>query len=530
MVAGADGGAGLEAGLGVVDLCNGDPGWEGDGVADLVCGADGPLGWWVAVPADVDLPRGGGREVGEDDARGSGGFGVEGEGEGDAVREDDGVVGGAGGEDEGEGDGVGEAAGDLEGFGEAVATPGEVDVGVVKGGLVPSGGEAGANGEGGAEEVGEDAEEAFDEGAGGDADGVGEVALGLLAVGIELGGHVEVAGAEAPEHGVEEVALEKGEGPVGEAGLPEGEGEVHVFGEGEEVERPEVGEPVGAGEQVPWAIRDALAVDGYGAEGGEAVGDDLPGLTRRRELAVNGVVGGPEGGAGLEGLGEEEVARLGKGADFGHPEELGKSLVDEVGLFVEGCGVLVEDAGDSGGGAIEEVVVGGGVGGPAAVALEIVAGPDAGVGLVEGKGLAVGWGLGVGVGEGAAKIAVLPVRVAREGGPDLACEVHVAGPAEVANEGVEEDQVHVVVIGREVAVRVQESFLAGEVRAGVGGAGCGSVGILRGGERRLVLQLDPVTEVRSHAVVAAEGVEGVGAAPACERNAPGDGTVHDTLL
>ncbi len=55
--------------------------------------------------------------------------------------------------------------------------------------------------------------------------------------GSRLGGEVEVAGAEALVHGVEEVALKEVEGFVGEAGLPEGEGEVHVVGEGDGVER-----------------------------------------------------------------------------------------------------------------------------------------------------------------------------------------------------------------------------------------------------------------------------------------------------
>ncbi len=58
------------------------------------------------------------------------------------------------------------------------------------------------------------------------------------------------------------------------------------------------------------------------------------------ELAVDGVVGGPESGAGVERLWEEHVPGLGEGARLGHPEQLVHGLVDEAGLLLVGCGVF----------------------------------------------------------------------------------------------------------------------------------------------------------------------------------------------
>ena len=55
----------------------------------------------------------------------------------------------------------------------------------------------------------------------------------------------------------------------------------------------------------------------------------------------------------------------------------------------------------------------------------------------------------------AAEEAMLPRQMPLEGGPDLAGEVEVAGPHQVADEHVHEDEVHVVVVAGEIAVRVE---------------------------------------------------------------------------
>ena len=111
-----------------------------------------------------------------------------------------GKAGGERGKDESERNSLGQAAGELKRLAESIAAPGKVEVFVLQRRAVPFHRKAGADADGVGDEVGLDAEEAFDESAGGDAEGVAEVALRLLAMHVERGGHVEVAGAEAHEH------------------------------------------------------------------------------------------------------------------------------------------------------------------------------------------------------------------------------------------------------------------------------------------------------------------------------------------
>ena len=257
------------------------------------------------------------------------------------------------------------------------------------------------------------------------------------------------------------------------------------------------------------------------AQGGEAFGGHLPGLARRGDLAVDGVIDGPEGGVGVDGLRLHQVLGLGEGALRGEPEELLHSFEDELGLRLIRCGVFAEGAGERGGEAEGEDVVGGGVGRAAAVVLQVVAGPDGGVGLVEREGLAACGSVG------AAEEAVLPGQMALEGGPYLAGEVEVAGPHEVAQHHVHEDHVHVVVIAGEVAVGVQHLLLAGEME--VGRVVPGADGGIGGGDGGEVLAFDPVADVQDCAVVVAEGVEDVWAAPSGEHGAPCHAAVQDTL-
>ena len=233
------------------------------------------------------------------------------------------------------------------------------------------------------------------------------------------------------------------------------------------------------------------------------------------------MVDGPERGVGVDGLRLHQVFGLGEGPLLGQPEELLHSLMDEIGFGRVGSGVLAEGAGEPGGEAEGKDVVGGGVGRAAAVVLQVVAGPDGGVGLVEGERFTACSGIRP------AEEAVLPGQMALEGGPYLAGEVEVAGPHEVAHEDVHEDHVHVVVIAGEVAVGVEHLLLAGEME--VGRVVPGADGGIAGGDGGEVLALEPVAEVLLGAVVVAEGVERVGAAPSGEHGAPGHAAVQDTL-
>ena len=262
-------------------------------------------------------------------------------------------------------------------------------------------------------------------------------------------------------------------------------------------------------------------MNGDVAQGGRRSAAHLPGLARRGDFAVDGVVDGPERGVGVDGLRLHQVLGLGEGTLLRQPEELLHSFEDEIGFGLVGGGVFAEGAGERGGEAEGEDVVGGGVGRAAAVVLQVVAGPDGGVGLVEREGLTARGGIR------AAEEAVLPGEVALEGGPYLAGEVEVAGPHEVTQHHVHEDHVHVVVIAGEVAVGVEHLLLAGEMEVGrVVPWADGGIGGGDGGE---VLALEPVADVQDCAVVVAEGVEDVWAAPSGEHGAPGDAAVQDTL-
>ena len=151
-----------------------------------------------------------------------------------------------------------------------------------------------------------------------------------------------------------------------------------------------------------------------------------------------------------------------------------------------------------------------------AVVLQVVTGPNSRVGLVQ-RQIAIR----------PAEETLLPSEVALEGGPDLAREVEVPRPAQVAQEGIEEDHVHVVVIPRQVSIRVQQGFLAGEVRSGIVGAGHRG---RRVGGGLGVLALHPVAHLSAHTVMLAQRGERIGAAPTGQRVPPGDAAMHHTLL
>jgi hypothetical protein len=110
---------------------------------------------------------------------------------------------------------------------------------------------------------------------------------------------------------------------------------------GDEGERPDVGEPVGAGEEIPCAIGHAGAADWNAAEGRETLGDHLPGLLFVGDLAVDGVVHSPDGGVVVDGLRAEEVFGFGEAALCGEPEELAHGSFDECGFVLVGCGIFV---------------------------------------------------------------------------------------------------------------------------------------------------------------------------------------------
>src|ERR1035438_215565 len=110
--------------------------------------------------------------------------------------------------------------------------------------------------------------------------------------------------------------------------------------------------------------------------------------------------------------------------------------MDQLCLSFIGSRVFVEKAGERCGKAEGEDVVGRRVGGSAAAVLQIVAGPDGGIGLVKRKLSPIGRS------KGATEEALLPRQVTLERWPYLPREDRVPGPAQVAQQHIEEDHVH----------------------------------------------------------------------------------------
>ena len=295
---------------------------------------------------------------------------------------------------------------------------------------------------------------------------------------------------------------------------------MRVFRQQQQVQRPHVRQPVRAGEHEEVFVGHAFAVDGDVAQRGQPLGGHLPGLARRGNFAVDGVVDGPERGVGVGSLRAKDVFGFGEGALRRQPQQLGHALVDEVGLGRIRGPVLAECAHQAGSGAEGEDVVCGGVGRAAAVVLQIVAGPDGGVGLIERKLLAARTRVRP------AEQAMLPGEMALQRGPNLARELEIAGPHEVAQKHVHEHQVHVVMVVGEVAVGVQHPLFAREMDVGVPRTDGG----VRGGHGCDVLALQPVANFEDRAVVVAERVEIVGPAPSGQHGAPGHAAVQHAFI
>ena len=294
-----------------------------------------------------------------------------------------------------------------------------------------------------------------------------------------------------------------------------------VLRQREQVERPEVGKPVGAGEHVPRSGRDTGAVDGNLAQHAEPLGNHLPGLAGGGNLAVDGVVDRPHGGVVVDRARCHPILRFGVGALPRQPEEPLHALRDEPGLALVGLRIFAQQTRQRRRRAEGKDVVRGRVSRTAAVVFQVVAGPNRRVRLVEGQILAARPGIRP------AEKALLPSEVALEGGPDLAHEFEVSSPAQVAQKHIEEHHVHVVVIRGEVSIRVQQGFFAGKVRSGVEGAGDRG---RRVGDGPGVLALHPVAHLLAHPLVLPQRGERIGAAPAGQRVPPGHGAMHHTLL
>ena len=121
---------------------------------------------------------------------------------------------------------------------------------------------------------------------------------------------------------------------------------------------------------------------------------------------------------------------------------------------------------------------------------------------------------------------MLPRQMPLEARPHFARKLDISGPAQVTQQDIEEDHVHVVMVFRQGSVGVQQIFLARQLRAGIGWPGCG----ISGCDGRCVLPFQPMPKLGLRTIMASHRIENIRAPPSCKSNPPGYTAVHDALL
>src|SRR5665213_1191322 len=180
---------------------------------------------------------------------------------------------------------------------------------------------------------------------------------------------------------------------------------------------------------------------------GNAFRCHLPCLTSRGNLGIDGVIHGPKSRIGVSSLQTKNVFGFSEGALFRKPQELLHPLMNQSCFGLIGCRIFIEKSCNGTGSLVEKKVICSGVSSAAAVVLKVIAGPNAGIGLVE-------WKLFFArtrsrIGEASTKQALLPLNMTIERRPYLARKFEVASPAQMSQQRVEEDEIHIVVIVRD---------------------------------------------------------------------------------
>ena len=414
----------------------------------------------------------------------------------------------------------------------AFAAEGIAQVRGLDGSLLPFVGESRLEDAHAFERIGQDAEQTVDDGPGGDADVVGEIAVGFVLGLVVVADLAEIARAQAQVHLVQEVRLQEPEAGIVAACLQVGERHVGHLGVRDVVGAPDIGHPVGGGdgEEVLLGLGqpEAQGLEGPGVVvvADRDVGDlvvhvdrGAVSLLRRAGAAVDRGVDGPDGRVGMDALQAHEVLELGPMAQVVQPQPVVHGLQDGLRLFPVRGRVLADDLGDAGRLEVREIIVGRGVGDGAAVVVEGVAGPDAAVGVVEMVPVGV-------------EIAFLPLVVQHDVRPHLAHELRIGIIAEVAHHLVDVVEVHVVVADLVGAARGVADIAVGVHRRAPLALGAREVVL-----RSLLGMLVDGRDVGHHrggvgrkmgpgAVVPAHHVARVGAAPAQVMVAPAHGAVQ----
>ena len=401
------------------------------------------------------------------------------------------------------------------GIGLAVAPEVHRHVRMPQAGVVPRGREAGRDAQFARERVGFHAEQSLDQRTRGDAAAVGKVTLRLAAVDVEVVHRADVAGADAHEHRGEQRALHQPVGLVGAPRLPVAERRVVDLAHHDVVDRPGVRHPVGRREHMVVVVR------GHAGSAHRQVRDpsvDIhrhpPCLRRCRQSGIHRVVERPQTRAGMHELQSEQILELGEHAAVREPEVFAHGAGDEFGLMLIRRGILPQQPCEPCRHEIVPVIIGRGVRHAAAMVLQVVAGPDRRVGLVERQLFRT---------ELAPEQPPLPRQVPLDHRPHLPRKLEVARPQQVAEQRVDVDEIHVVVAVRDVAVAVQRRLAAREV-----GVLVGRRELRR--DRLVVLLRRPRGEVPPRPGVPAERVRRIRPAPAEQFRAPGDRAVHHRAL
>ena len=240
----------------------------------------------------------------------------------------------------------------------------------------------------------------------------------------------------------------------------------------------------------------------------------LPGLRRRRHFCIHGMVKRPQSDAGVEELQAEPIFGFGKFSLGGHPQQFPHSPGDQRRFTRVGSRIGPNQRRQFRRQLVFIVVVGGGMGGATPAILQIVARPNGGVRLVERQLLGA---------VGTAEEALFPGQMPYDHRPNFARVCPVSRPQQMPEQGIDEYQVHVIVAVRQIAVGVKAGLIAGQIALFVRG------GQLRG-NRVGILAAGPVVRVEPGPIMPPEFVEHIGAPPAQEPRAPGDGPMHDGLL
>ena len=308
---------------------------------------------------------------------------------------------------------------------EAVADLRQVDRGVI-----PRPRKTGLDRHLASDQIGTNTEKALGQGTCPDTDRVGKVAVALATRGIEVADLPEVQGRSAQIHIIECHTLHQAEGLFVLVSLPIGQRGVHHLGRSDIVDRPDVGLPIARGGEGIFLF-EVGGSDRQVGQSGDVI-DRLLGTHSPTYLRVDGVVDGPKRGRGVQSAVPHQILVLGPMASLFVPKGFEHRFLDRFGLLAIGSGVLSNTLGNAGCFAVGKVVVGRGVGYGSAVVVECIAGPDAGVAVVEMVTIGV-------------KIALLPRQMELQCREYLTHKVFVARGAYVAQQGVDIDKVHIVV-------------------------------------------------------------------------------------